>query len=57
MLTEIHTLSVKTDEYLGCVMMSIVGKFRLYDYNFFFFVALKLFVVRSSIACDTFFLI
>ena len=36
MLTEIHTLSVKTDEYLGCVMMSIVGKFRLYDYNFFF---------------------
>ena len=36
MLNEIHTLSVKTDEYLGCVMMSIVGKFRLYDYNFFF---------------------
>ena len=55
MLTEIHTLSVKTDEYFGCVMMSMVGKFRLYDYDFF--VAFKLFVVRSSIACDTFFLI
>lgn len=40
MLTEIYTLSVKTDEYLSYVMMSMAGKFRLCDYNlFFFFVA------------------
>ena len=48
MLTEIHTLSVKTDEYLLFVMMSMVGKFsRLYDYNLVF-LAVKLFAVRSS---------
>ena len=48
MLTEIHTLSVKTNEYLCCVMMSMVGKFsRLYDYNLVF-LAVKLFAVRSS---------
>ena len=48
MLTEIHTLSVKTDEYLWCFMMSMVGKFsRLYDYNLVF-LAVKLFAVRSS---------
>ena len=48
MLTEIHTLSVKTDEYLCCFMMSMVGKFsRLYDYNLVF-LAVKLFAVRSS---------
>ena len=42
--------------------MAMAGKFRLYDYNFFLFlfffsVAVKLFVVWSSITCDTFFLI
>ena len=48
MLTEIDTLSVKTDEYLCCVMMSMVGQFsRLYDYNLVF-LAVKLFAVRSS---------